>query len=276
MPIFMDIHENLGDVTEDDIKAAHQQDLAIQDQYGVQFLTFWFNSPDGQSFCLVDAPTKEAAITVHKASHGLVPSEMVEVEKPTVSLFMGDWEKNVPNIARHQDSELDTGLRAIMFTDLVGSTQISSRDGDAEALEVLARHDQIVREALSTYDGREVKHTGDGIFASFSYVSKAVDCAVQVQQQFGEPIDAASDDGRVRIGISAGEPVDQHEDLFGAAVNLASRICGHASPGQILVSSAVRELSVGKSISFQDRGPIALKGFDDPIRLFEVPLNQSR
>lgn len=182
MPIFMDIHENLGDVTEDDIKAAHQQDLAIQDQYGVQFLTFWFNSPDGQSFCLVDAPTKEAAITVHKASHGLVPSEMVEVEKPTVSLFMGDWEKNVPNIARHQDSELDTGLRAIMFTDLVGSTQISSRDGDAEALEVLARHDQIVREALSTYDGREVKHTGDGIFASFSYVSKAVDCAVQVQQ----------------------------------------------------------------------------------------------
>lgn len=276
MPIFMDIHENLGDVTEDDIKAAHQQDLAIQDQYGVQFLTFWFNSPDGQSFCLVDAPTKEAAITVHKASHGLVPSEMVEVEKPTVSLFMGDWEKNVPNIARHQDSELDTGLRAIMFTDLVGSTQISSRDGDAEALEVLARHDQIVREALSTYDGREVKHTGDGIFASFSYVSKAVDCAVQVQQQFGEPIDAASDDGRVRIGISAGEPVDQHEDLFGAAVNLASRICGHASPGQNLVSSAVRELSVGKSISFQDRGPIALKGFDDPIRLFEVPLNQSR
>ncbi len=276
MPIFMDVHENLGDVTEEDIKAAHQQDLAIQDQYGVQFLTFWFNSPDGQAFCLVDAPTREAAITVHKASHGLVPSKMVEVEKPTVSHFMGDWEKNAPDIARHEDSELDTGLRAIMFTDLVGSTQISSRDGDLRALEVLARHDQIVREALSTYDGREVKHTGDGIFASFSYVSKAVDCAVQVQQQFGEPIDAASDDGRVRIGISAGEPVDQHEDLFGAAVNLASRICGHASPGQILVSSAVRELSVGKPISFQDRGPIALKGFDDPIRLFEVPLNQSR
>ena len=268
----MDIHENLGDVTEEDIKNAHLQDLAIQDQYGVQFLTFWFNSPDGEAFCLVDAPTKEAAIAVHKESHGLVPHDMVEVERPTVSRFMGDWESNVPNIARHDDSELDTGLRAIMFTDLVGSTQISSRDGDARALEVLGHHDRIVREALASRGGREVKHTGDGIFASFSYVSAAVECAVQIQHSFGEPVPADSDDPRVRIGISVGEPVSKHEDLFGAVVNLASRICGHAQPGQILVSSAVRELSVGKPLSFEDRGPIALKGFDDPIRLFEVPV----
>lgn len=82
------------------------------------------------------------------------------------------------------------------------------------------------------------------------------------------------DDGRLRIGISAGEPVSQHEDLFGAVVNLASRICGHAAPGQILCSSAVRELSVGKPIMFKDRGPIALKGFDDPVRLFEIPVAQ--
>ena len=273
MPIFMDIHENLGDVTEQDIKSAHQRDLAIQDQHGVQFLTFWFNSPNGQAFCLVDAPTKEAAIAVHKESHGLVPHDMVEVERPTVSRFMGDWEKNAPNIARHDDSELDTGLRAIMFTDLVGSTQISSRDGDLRALEVLGRHDQIVRGALSSHGGREVKHTGDGIFASFSYVSTAVDCAVQIQCAFGEPVHADSGDPRVRIGISAGEPVSQHEDLFGAVVNLASRICGHANPGQILVSGAVRELSVGKPIVFQDRGLIALKGFDDPVRLFEVPID---
>ena len=273
MPIFMDVHENLGEVTEQDIKAAHQSDLAIQDEYGVQFLTFWFNSPDGQAFCLVDAPTKEAAIAVHKSSHGLVPHNMIEVERPTVSHFMGDCEQHAPDIARLDDSVLDTGLRAIMFTDLVGSTEISSRDGDTRAMEVLAHHDEIVRRALSERSGREVKHTGDGIFASFSYVSTAVDCAVQIQRAFGEPANQDSEDPRVRIGISAGEPVSQHEDLFGAVVNLASRICGHAKPGQILVSSAVRELSVGKPIVFQDRGPIALKGFDDPIRLFEVPVH---
>lgn len=272
MPIFMDIHENLGEVTEQDIKAAHQQDLAIQDEYGVQFLTFWFNSPDGQAFCLVDAPTKEAAVAVHKGSHGLVPHNMVEVDRPTVSRFMGDWERNAPDIARHDDSQLDTGLRAIMFTDLAGSTEISSRQGDARAMEVLAQHDDIVRTALSACGGREVKHTGDGIFASFSYVSRAVDCALQIQRSYDEASVVDTQAPRVRIGISAGEPVSHHDDLFGAVVNLAARICGHASPGQILVSSAVRELSVGKPVTFRDRGPIALKGFDDPIRLFEVPI----
>jgi len=275
MPIFMDVHKSLGDASEEDIKAAHQRDLDIQDQYGVEFLTFWFNSPGGDAFCLVDAPTKEAVITVHKHAHGLVPHNVIEVEKPTVTQFMGDWEKSAPGIARNENSELDTGLRAIMFTDLVGSTQISTREGDAKALEVLARHDQIVREALSAHAGREVKHTGDGILASFSYISKAVDSAVQIQRQFGEPSQADSDDGRLRIGISAGEPVDQHDDLYGAVVNLASRICGHANPGQILASSAVRELSVGKPITFADRGPIALKGFDDPVRLFDIPLTQA-
>lgn len=268
----MDIHENLGDVTEEDIKNAHLQDLAIQDQYGVQFLTFWFNSPDGQAFCLVDSPTRDAAVAVHKHSHGLVPHNMVQVDRPTVSQFMGDWEPNVPNIARLDGNQVDTGLRAIMFTDLVGSTEISTRHGDTRAMEVLEHHDQIVRAALSQCGGREVKHTGDGIFASFSYVSTAVDCAIQIQRGFGEPTAEKSEEPRVRIGISAGEPVSQHEDLFGAVVNLASRICGHAGPGQIFVSSAVRELSVGKPIVFEDRGPIALKGFDDPVRLFEVPV----
>jgi class 3 adenylate cyclase len=270
----MDVHADLGDVTEQDIKDAHERDLAIQGKHGVQFLTFWFNSPDGQSFCLVDAPTREAAIAVHKESHGLVPHNMVEVEKPSVSLFMGDWEKNVPNIARNDDGRLDTGLRAIMFTDLVGSTQISTRDGDAAALALLERHDLIVREALASNGGREVKHTGDGIFASFGQVSAAVDCALKIQTSFGEPTNVDTDEGRLRIGISVGEPVSQHEDLFGAVVNLASRICGQAGAGQILVSSAVRELSVGKSVSFVDRGPIDLKGFDDPVRLYEVPLSQ--
>lgn len=270
MPIFMDVHKDLGEATEEDIKAAHQRDLEIQDEFGVQFLTFWFNSPGEDAFCLVDAPSKEVLTAAHKRAHGLVPHEIIEVEAPTVSKFMGNWERNAPNMAVDEESVADTGLRAIMFTDLVGSTQISSREGDARALEVLAKHDQIVRDSLDAHGGREVKHTGDGILSSFSYVSQAVDAAVTIQQGFGEPSDHESDDGRVRIGISAGEPVDKHQDLFGAVVNLASRICGHAGPGQIMVSSAVRELLVGKPTTFNDVGPIALKGFDDPVRLFGI------
>ena len=74
MPIYMDVHRDLGDVTEDDIRAAHQRDLEMQGDFGVRFLTFWFNQPDGRAFCLVEAPDKAAAIACHKASHGLGPA----------------------------------------------------------------------------------------------------------------------------------------------------------------------------------------------------------
>jgi class 3 adenylate cyclase len=271
MPIFMDVHRDLGDVTEDDIRAAHQRDLEVQDEYGVRFLTFWFNQPDGQAFCLVEAPDKESAIACHKASHGLAPHSMIEVERPTLSSFMGDWEASVPDIARIEGpgTPVDTGLRAIMFTDLVDSTLASTLHGDAHAVEVLDRHDRIVRAALADHGGREVKHTGDGILASFSYISKAVDAAVAIQRAFGE-IDDTGPGSRVRIGISAGEPVDRADDLYGAVVNLAARICGHADGGQTLVSAAVKELAIGKSLGFIDRGPISLKGFDEPVRLYQV------
>ena len=275
MPVFMDVHDNLGDVTEEDIQTAHQRDLAVQGKHGVQFLTYWFNSPDGHAFCLVNAPSKEAAIAVHKESHGLVPHKIIEVNRPTVTQFMGSWEMYVPNEARVDGpgSQIDTGLRAIMFTDLEGSTDISSRLGDDRAREVLRRHDEIVREALSATGGREVKHTGDGILASFTYVSRAIESAVNIQRTFSaqSPEFGAAATG-LRVGISAGEPVAESNDIFGAAVSMAARICAHASPGQVLVSSAVKDLSIGKQFTFVDRGPIALKGFDEPIRLYEVPV----
>jgi class 3 adenylate cyclase len=270
MPIFMDVHRDLGAVTEDDIAAAHQRDLEVQAQFGVRFLTFWFNQPDGSAFCLVEAPDESAAVACHKASHGLVPHDIVQVERPTVDRFMGDWEPNVPDVARlAPGGAVDTGLRAIMFTDLEGSTAASSRHGDLHAIQLIERHDWIVRSALKDSGGREVKHTGDGILASFSYVSRAVDCAVAIQRSFGGA-EGDGPGGQLRIGLSAGEPVDRHEDIFGAAVNLAARICAHADPGQILVSAAVRELAVGKALRFLDRGQIALKGFDEPVRLYQV------
>ena len=220
---------------------------------------------------MAEAPDKESAIACHKASHGLAPHDMIEVERPTVDQFMGDWEANVPEIARiaGPGSSVDTGLRAIMFTDLEGSTSVSSREGDHRALEVIERHDTIVRSALAAAGGREVKHTGDGILACFNRISRAVDCAMAIQREFADVGDDRPG-GRVRIGISAGEPVDRDDDLYGAVVNLVARICGHAEPGQILVSAAVKELAVGKSLGFVDRGPIALKGFDDPVRLSQV------
>lgn len=275
MPTYMDVHHDLGDVTEEDIQAAHQRDLEVQDQFDVRFLTFWFNQPDGRAFCLVEAPDKESAIACHKASHGLTPHEMIEVERPSLSSFMGNWEVNVPDMARIDGpgSPADTGLRAIMFTDLEDSTLASTVHGDVHAVEMLERHDRIVREALRDQGGREVKHTGDGILASFTYISRAVDAAVAIQSAFADLGDTGPGT-RVRIGISAGEPVDRADDLYGAVVNLAARICGHAEAGQTLVSAAVKELAIGKSLAFIDRGPISLKGFGEPVRLYQVGVDR--
>jgi class 3 adenylate cyclase len=91
--------------------------------------------------------------------------------------------------------------------------------------------------------GREVKHTGDGIMASFQSVPDAVTCAVSVQEAFAEHNRQAPSDGLIlRIGLHAGEPIEEHGDLFGNAVNLAARLCTSAGPSEILVSETIREM----------------------------------
>jgi adenylate cyclase len=135
---------------------------------------------------------------------------------------------------------------------------------------LLRRHNSIIRDALAAHSGREVKHTGDGMMASFLSVGKAIDCSCAIQREFTAHNEAATEPMRVRIGISAGEPVTEGEDLFGAAVQLARRICDHAEPGRIFVTSVVRDLCLGKKVHFEDRGEAVLRGFEEPVRVFEV------
>ena len=270
MTLFVDIHDGLADATAEEIEAAHQKDLAVQHKHGVRFLTYWFNDPSGRAFCLVEAPDRASAIACHKEAHGLLPHKLVEVTTPTLGAFMGDWEKSVPNRATVDGpgTPPDTGLRTLMFTDIEGSTDISTRLGDDRAMEVVRSHNRIVRASLSANGGREVKHTGDGILASFASVSRALQCAIDIQAECRE---GPNDPGfRIRIGMSAGEPVEESDDLYGAAVNLAARLCAHAQGGEILVSNAVKELAIGKSHRFAARDPVLLKGFREPVPLYEV------
>ncbi len=135
---------------------------------------------------------------------------------------------------------------------------------------MLRTHNRIVRDALKTHSGSEIKHTGDGIMASFASASRALECAIVIQRALAQRNETAEEPIRVRIGLNAGEPVAEEEDLFGTAVQLAARICAHAEPGEILAPIVVRELAAGKGFLFADRGDVALRGFEDPVRLFEV------
>ena len=164
-------------------------------------------------------------------------------------------------------------LRTILFTDMEDSTALTQRLGDAKAQELVRAHNAIVREALSANGGSEIKHTGDGIMASFPSTSGGLECAIVIQRA------VAAQEGdtplRVRIGLNAGEPVVEEEDLFGASVQLARRICDRAEPNEILVSNVVRELVAGKGFLFADQGETALRGFEDPVRLYEVRWRES-
>jgi class 3 adenylate cyclase/pimeloyl-ACP methyl ester carboxylesterase len=163
------------------------------------------------------------------------------------------------------------GMVTILFTDIEGSTTLTQRLGDAAAQEVLRSHNEIVRGAIASRNGREIKHTGDGIMASFPLASAAIEAAVSIQrgvdahgaQPAGTPL-------RVRVGLNAGEPVAEGSDLFGTSVQLARRVCDAAEPGAIVVTDVVRQLAAGKGFLFSDTGDVALKGFEEPVRLFTV------
>ena len=264
----MDVHPGLGDATADDVADAHRRDLEIQQEFGVRFLSYWFSDPEGKAFCLVESPDVESLVECHKKAHGLMPHDVIEVETPTLAQFMGTMEKT-SNDRALIDGQPDSALRAIMFTDIQGSTDVSTRHGDAVAFELIQHHNTIVRDALDRSGGREVKHTGDGILASFVSVSRAVEASIAIQLSCAEEADTGPVLA-VKIGISAGEPVEDSDDLFGASVNLAARICAHAAGGQTLVSGPVRDLAIGINHQFVGQGAIALKGFPEPVPLFEV------
>jgi class 3 adenylate cyclase/pimeloyl-ACP methyl ester carboxylesterase len=163
-----------------------------------------------------------------------------------------------------------TGPLTILFTDVEGSTALTQRLGDAKAREVLRAHERIVREALQAHGGSEVKAMGDGFMASFSSATRALECAIAMQRAFAEHSEGADESIRVRIGLNAGEPIAEEKDLFGTAVNMAARIAAKAEGGEILASDVVRQLVAGKGFLFSDRGEVELKGFEEPVRLYEV------
>jgi class 3 adenylate cyclase len=166
--------------------------------------------------------------------------------------------------------DVSSALRAVLFTDLVGHTEMMQRLGDNKGRAVLREHERITRETLKEYGGVEVKTDGDSFMASFASVSAAVECAVSLQRGFARHSETADEPIVVRIGLNIGEPIEEDGDFFGSAVILGARIKDQAGGGEILVPEAVRHMLSGKSFLFSDRGNVALKGFEDPVRLYEV------
>ena len=238
-----------------------------------------------------DAVTAPTLVT-HRRSSKAVPvglgqrlasslpnAEFVALEGTEHNPWEGDALRTLQVMARFLGEPVDepfsrrVKLRptVVLFTDIEGSTSNAVRLGDTGAQQLVRAHNDIVHTGLENHGGRRVKSTGDGVLAEFSSVSQALAAAAAIQNRVAAHNEATPDASfRIRMGINAGEPLAEDDDLHGVVVNTAARICAQAHGGEILVSNVVRELATGKDFRFADAGVFDLKGLDEPVRLFRL------
>jgi class 3 adenylate cyclase len=155
-------------------------------------------------------------------------------------------------------------LATVLFTDIVGSTELANRLGDARWLEVRAAHHDLVRRNLAAFRGREIDCTGDGFLATFDGPARAVQCAVEIR----EGVRSLGLD--IRAGLHTGEVERRGSEIGGIAVHLAARVTAAAAPGEVLASRTVQDLVAGSGIRFEDRGERSLKGVPGTWQLLAV------
>jgi hypothetical protein len=216
MPLYMDVHL-LDGISAQELSDLHELELAVQREYAVEYLTYWFNEAAGKAYCLMEARGVNEAIAVHREAHGLLPDEIIEVEFGDVEKFLGKFADLAAPVPAEDPaaSPFDSALRVVLFTDLEGSTAITQRLGDERSVALLREHDALIRSALERHQGREVKHTGDGIMASFASASRAVECAIAVQEEF-----AARGDPRRRVAAQGSYRADRRRAGSGARRSL--------------------------------------------------------
>lgn len=218
---------------------------------------------------VTDDMTRDLASTIRDSRLVVVPGMWAQDPvglAERISAFVND----APAPPRPAPPRAPAGVQAILFTDIERNTQILARLGDARWRALLREHEQITRDLLEQHTGNEIKTMGDAFMASFSSPVDAVNCAIALQRAFAARNASSPEPILLRTGINAGEPIAERGDLFGASVTMASRIAGKADGGEILVSNVVRELAAGKGFLFSDRGDVVLRGFEDPVRLYEV------
>jgi class 3 adenylate cyclase len=183
--------------------------------------------------------------------------------------FVGDIDAIVDEIedfltGTRTGVEGEVALAAVLFTDIVSSTENQARVGPREWSRVSDQHDAMVRAALNHHRGHEVKTTGDGFLATFEVSGRAIRCATEIMAGArGIELD-------LRVGIHTGEVEVRGDDIAGLAVNIAKRVCDLAGPGEVVVTRTVTDHVVGSGIEFEDRGERELKGIPGSWRLFTV------
>jgi len=212
----------------------------------------------------------------HRVGHGRYLADAINgaryVELPgtdSYPFYAGDTDAILDEVedfltGRREVAAHDRVLATVMFTDIVGSTELAARLGDQAWLDLRNAHDVLMRQLIQRYRGREIQTTGDGFLATFDGPARAVRCATEIATA------VRSLGLEVRVGLHTGEVELDHDAVGGIAVHLAQRVMATADTGRVMVSSTVKELVTGSGIEFGERGLRALKGVPGQWQLFEV------
>lgn len=226
-----------------------------------------------------------SSVEVGKGLAARIPgARLVLLEGESVVPFIGDVQAALSATEDFLDSRepsrrppsypaprRETGtVRALLYTDVEGHSEMIQRLGDVRGRALLRAHEEITRESLRRHHGDEVKTMGDGFLASFTSAQSALECAADLQRSFQDQPPIHGERLAVRVGINAGEPIAEADDLFGAAVVTTSRIAARARGGEVFVSLVVRELVAGKGFHFDDRGEVDVGVGHEATRVYEL------
>ena len=240
MPIYMDVHIVPG-VKAKNVAEAHRKDLLHQEEYGCNCMTYWIDEGRESIFCLIEAPTKEAVEEMHRNAHGLVPNKVIEVSNNVVESFLGRIYD--PEDAETTDDGLkvftDPSFRILVVTKTTDPVLLKYNLGEEKATELLMEHNNIIRKNLPLCGGSEVEHAGSGFIISFNTASKAVSCALAIQQEMPGKL---ADKIGFRMSINGGEPIENSNKLFGDTIQLAEHMCTIAKYLQVAMTSSVKDL----------------------------------
>jgi len=226
MPLFMDLHkadDYQVKPTIEEIKRNHIADLKTQAKYGVRFIQYWINEEAGLVFCMMEAADKESCIATHQEAHGDMPCNIIELKGGDYRIFMGDCKVNAFDITETMDGEFDTGHRSILVAEIIAPQDSSQPD-------------IIFTEIIQKFQGREANHQTDRYQVVFNKSSQAIACARALQEQLTQFKNPRIE---MRIGISSGVPVTEHDSIFASAVQVADCLCSVTRDGQVSISSQV-------------------------------------
>ena|SRR5690606_6769137 len=250
MPLFMDLHIVPG-ITAQGVAEAHVLDLKIQEEYKCSCMTYWIDEANNSAFCLIEAPNANAVRELHNKAHGLLPFNIIEVNKDAVKSFLGRlYDPEIPGIPREELKVFnDPAYRCMVFIEIKDPVFLKLHTSLKRSQALLFHFHQIIKEYSDHFSGEIAEDTGAAnSLLCFSYSENAVKCAVEIINAFTHE---EKDMLGIRISINAGMPVTSNHRIFGETIDLGEFLLHTSNDHNIVLASGVKDIALKY---FKDQG----------------------